>query len=102
MRTLLRAGIDCSIELTERDEGLALDDDKSVYVHCWGGIGRTGTVVGCWLVRHGMTGDEALAQIVEWWRGMEKARIHPRSPQTREQHAYVRNWAEPSPGRPRE
>ena len=23
-----------------------------VYVHCWGGVGRTGTVVGCWLVRH--------------------------------------------------
>ena len=22
----------------------------AVYVHCWGGIGRTGTVVGCWLV----------------------------------------------------
>ena len=26
---------------------------RTVYVHCWGGIGRTGTVVGCWLVRHG-------------------------------------------------
>ena len=34
----------------------ALEDGKNVYVHCWGGIGRTGTVVGCWLVRHGMTG----------------------------------------------
>ena len=95
LRTLLRAGIDHFINLTERHEPL------EPYAE-WGGIGRTGTVVGCWLVRHGMTGDEALAQIVEWWRGMEKARIHPRSPQTREQHAYVRNWAEPSPGRPRE
>ena len=24
-----------------------------VYVHCWAGCGRTGVVVGCWLVRHG-------------------------------------------------
>ena len=24
-----------------------------VYLHCYGGIGRTGTVVGCYLVRHG-------------------------------------------------
>lgn len=24
-----------------------------VYLHCWGGRGRTGTVVGCWLMRHG-------------------------------------------------
>ena len=57
LRTLLQAGIDCFIDLTQRDEGL-----EPVYVHCWGGIGRTGTVVGCWLVRHGMTGDEALAE----------------------------------------
>src|SRR5262245_22147025 len=36
-----------------------------VYVHCWGGIGRTGTVIGCHLVRQGMTGEEALARVGE-------------------------------------
>ena len=76
----------------------ALDAGRNVYVHCWGGIGRTGTVVGCWLVRHGMTGDEALAEIAERWRGMEKRYRHPRSPQTAQQRAYVRNWTEPSWG----
>ena len=35
----------------------ALGRGRNVYVHCWGGVGRTGTVVGCWLVRHGRTGD---------------------------------------------
>ena len=74
----------------------ALEDGKTVYVHCWGGVGRTGTVVGCWLVRHGRTGDEALSQIAEWWQGVEKVSWHPRSPETTEQHAYVRNWVEPS------
>ena len=73
----------------------ALEQGSTVYVHCWGGIGRTGTVVGCWLVRHGLTGDEALAQIAERWRHVEKSWIHPESPQTREQRAYVRGWAEP-------
>ena len=72
----------------------ALDTGKTVYVHCWGGVGRTGTVVGCWLVRHGRTGDEALRQIAEWWRDVEKARWHRRSPETREQCEYIRNWAE--------
>ena len=76
----------------------ALGDGKTVYVHCWGGVGRTGTVVGCWLVRHGMSGDEALAQVAEWWRGVEKAHRRPESPETSEQCAYVRTWAEPSPG----
>ena len=28
-------------------------DGRKVYVHCWGGVGRTGTVVGCYLVRQG-------------------------------------------------
>ena len=50
----------------------ALQKNKTVYVHCWGGVGRTGTTVGCWLVRHGQTGEEALSRIAEWWQGMEK------------------------------
>ena len=76
----------------------ALDDDRSVYLHCWGGIGRTGTVVGCWFVRHGMTGDDALEQIAQRWPGMKKSFFYPRSPQTDQQCAYVRSWTEPSRG----
>ena len=74
----------------------ALSEGQTVYVHCWGGVGRTGTVVGCWLVRHGMSGDEALDQIAEWWTGMEKAYRTPRSPEMPAQREYVRNWREPS------
>ena len=74
----------------------ALDDDGTVYLHCWGGAGRTGTVLGCWLVRHGSTGEEALARIADWWRGVDKAYRLPHSPQTAQQCAYVRNWAEPA------
>ena len=33
------------------------------YVHCWAGCGRTGVVVGCWLVRHGTERNEALDRI---------------------------------------
>ena len=72
----------------------ALERGGTVYVHCWGGIGRTGTVVGCWLVRHGLTGDGALDQIAERWKHMEKSRRHPRSPQTHQQRDYVRRWVE--------
>lgn len=77
----------------------ALSEGETVYVHCWGGVGRTGTVVGCWLVRHGRTGDEALALIAEWWKGMEKRYRTPRSPEMPRQREYVRNWREaPSEG----
>ena len=36
---------------------VALAQGRTVDVHCWGRIGRTGAAVGCWLVRHGLTGD---------------------------------------------
>ena len=43
-----------------------------MYLHCWGGVGRTGTVVGCWLVRHGRTGDEALGSSRSGGRGCRR------------------------------
>lgn len=72
----------------------ALADGRMVYLHCWGGVGRTGTVVGCWLVRHGRTGEAALDQIAAWWQGMEKVDRQPRSPETPQQHTYVRDWVD--------
>lgn len=63
-----------------------------VYVHCWGGIGRTGTVVGCYLVRHGLTGQEALRKLAALWAGVEKSDRYPESPQTLEQRLYVVSW----------
>ncbi|HEU4565314.1 MAG TPA: protein-tyrosine phosphatase family protein [Gemmatimonadaceae bacterium] len=69
----------------------------TVYLHCWGGIGRTGTVVGCHLVRCGMSGDEALALVATLFRSMSEAKTaaHPEgSPQTEEQRAFVREWRE--------
>lgn len=63
-----------------------------VYVHCWGGIGRTGTIVGCWLVRHGMTGDEALTRVAELWATRPDS-SWSMSPQTEAQFDFVRTWA---------
>jgi len=68
-----------------------------VYVHCWGGIGRTGTVIGCHLVRHGMTGEDALACVGALFKSMAKYSARRRSPETDEQDAYVRSWNEDAP-----
>jgi protein-tyrosine phosphatase len=63
------------------------------YVHCWGGIGRTGTVIGCWLVEHdAMDGNEALKRVAELRRGTPDG--GRRSPETDEQSALVLGWAE--------
>ena len=65
----------------------------TVYLHCWGGVGRTGTIVGCWLVRHGMGAEQALARVAELWATREGAGWST-SPQTEEQFRYVREWSD--------
>lgn len=55
-----------------------------VFVHCWAGCGRTGVVVGAWLVRHGMPPSDALARVAEA-RGLG-------CPQTLEQRMLVLGW----------
>jgi hypothetical protein len=83
----------------------AIDDHlaagRNVYVHCWGGVGRTGIAVGCWLVERGRSGDEALSEVLRLFHTMspEKVRDHGSwgSPQTNAQRAMVRRWARRAP-----
>lgn len=63
-----------------------------IYVHCLAGIGRTGTVVGCYLVNQGLSGEEALMEIANlraktsgWWR---------RSPENQDQADFILSWAD--------
>lgn len=63
----------------------------AVYVHCWGGIGRTGTVVGCCYVDEGLDGEAALARIRERRAGTSKAEIS--APQTPAQEDVIRRRA---------
>lgn len=72
----------------------ALAAGHVVYVHCWGGVGRTGTVVGCYLVRHGYRGEAALAEIARRWQDVEKRNRHLHSPETAAQVQMVRTWQE--------
>lgn len=70
----------------------SLADGRTVYVHCLGGIGRTGMTVACHLIRGGSSPEDALASIAQW-RG-----DGIRSPETDDQHAFVMGWSSVSGG----
>ena len=65
----------------------AIASGAVVYLHCFDGIGRTGMVVGCYLVRQGMTGNEALQQIARLRQGIPER--WKESPETEEQRHMV-------------
>jgi hypothetical protein len=68
---------------------------RCVYLHCRGGVGRTGMAVGCYLVRRGLTGGQAIRQIDQYWRSDPARRYVPISPETPEQLQFVLDWSEP-------
>jgi protein-tyrosine phosphatase len=65
--------------------------DKSVYVHCWGGKGRTGTAVGCYLARNGIAASRDAIEMIKELRKNTENFSDP-SPETKEQINMVIKW----------
>ena len=66
---------------------------EKLYIHCWGGRGRAGTVGTTLLAKlYGMDADEALERVQ---RAFDTRKDEQRkSPETPEQHTFVRNFIE--------
>jgi protein-tyrosine phosphatase len=70
---------------------LAIKESPIVYLHCWGGRGRTGTVVGCYLARHGLAVGKAALDLLSKLR-QDDPISHLPSPETEIQTEFVRSW----------
>lgn len=69
-----------------------INSGRTVYVHCWGGRGRTSTVVGCWLIEKGLDYDATIARLKELRCNTRKSHIPV--PESRSQHEVLRRRAE--------
>lgn len=70
----------------------AIEAGRPVYVHCWSGIGRTGTAVGCCLIRRGLAAPETVVETIRRLREGVDAQWSRPSPETRAQIDFVRSW----------
>lgn len=70
----------------------SLASGRRVYVHCRAGIGRTGTVIGCFLVERGWVGEGALDELNRLWQQSERSQSWSYVPETEEQVAFVHDW----------
>ncbi|MFN2463895.1 MAG: hypothetical protein ABR573_08355 [Candidatus Dormibacteria bacterium] len=61
------------------------------YVHCWGGKGRTGTAVGCWLVRHGIAQPDRAVEMIQSLQAHTHGTLAP-SPENDLQRGFVAAW----------
>lgn len=76
-----------------------IDSGRVVYLHCWGGKGRTGTVVGAWLIEHeGLGYPDVIDRLQDLRAGTRK--VHEQVPESDKQFDVLRRRAARAGARP--
>ncbi|MFN3648992.1 MAG: fused DSP-PTPase phosphatase/NAD kinase-like protein [Armatimonadota bacterium] len=68
-----------------------------VYVHCLGGVGRTGTFAACWLLTRGVASAQDVFGKLAELRTLDRVRGSRKAPEREVQCRFVRDWAEMGP-----
>jgi protein-tyrosine phosphatase len=69
----------------------AIQNNDTIYVHCCGGLGRTDTVVGCFLKKFKYATNVNVFELIDCLK-RTSAMNERMSPETSEQMNFVLNW----------
>jgi protein tyrosine phosphatase len=69
--------------------------DGYVYIHCWGGVGRTGTIVACYISAHEreLDANQVLTKLRGYFKVMPKS-SRRKTPDSRSQVGYIKNFVQ--------
>ena len=79
------------MKLLDDVEDILANDKHKVYIHCYGGVGRTGTIVGCWIGRQCRDYDAALSMLRTYFNQCPKA-VNRVTPETEEQKRFIKRF----------
>lgn len=80
-------------ELMEHIDSIISDDDNKVYIHCWGGVGRTGTIVACLYEYYGESYEDAVTQLRNSFKDCPKSQWR-NTPETKDQLDFIRGFGD--------
>ena len=88
------ANIESVKDLIGQIHGILNESDRNkVYIHCWGGVGRTGTIVGCLLShQHNYDYNETMGALKEAFSDCPKS-AYRETPETKEQRDFIARYA---------
>lgn len=68
-------------------------NDGYVYIHCWGGVGRTGVISACWLAENmeGLSFEKVMERLRSCFTSMPKS-AYRTIPDTRQQEEFIRKY----------
>lgn len=87
--------VDDVYRLLNKIKDLLKQDDGIVFIHCWGGVGRTGTIVACYIAEEmeNPTFETVMKRLRDSFLEMPKA-AHRVTPDTKEQEEFIRKYIE--------
>ena len=88
------ANIESVKDLIGQIQGILNENDRNkVYIHCWGGVGRTGTIVGCLLShQHNYDYRETMDALKKAFSDCPKS-AYRETPETKEQRDFIARYA---------
>lgn len=77
------------VRLVDHIKDLTKKDNGYTYVHCWGGVGRTGTIVGCYLAEDSY--GDTINRLRSRFADMPKSAYRV-TPETKAQEDFIRRF----------